>query len=67
MGLLSAHGSIAWRYDEYPVMYESITGNTAFGVEIVRSVLQSMGHDCEAWRYSLDNRVKNGFQAITFR
>ena len=33
------------------VLYESITGNTAFGVEVIRLVLEKLGHRCTVKRY----------------
>lgn len=33
------------------ILYESITGNTAFGVEIIRQVLEKLGHGVSVMRY----------------
>jgi Fe-S-cluster-containing hydrogenase component 2 len=34
------------------ILYESITGNTRLGVEVIRLALEKMGHSCSAARFS---------------
>jgi ferredoxin len=33
------------------ILFESVTGNTAFGVEIMRLTIEKLGHDCTVERY----------------
>ena len=33
------------------ILYESITGNTKLGVEIIQLVLEKMGHSCSVVRF----------------